>query len=147
MGESVFSGYKLYCKVSNNNKPRPLIPESERSVIVNLLHHQDHPSAKETLRRVAAEYYWPHQRQDIESFVRTCHPCQLAKQSRTMDPGVGHFGVPDQRFSVVHLDVVGPLPKSWDGKRFFLTILDSTSRWLEAYPMASAQQAKGTELL
>ena len=101
------------------------------------MHHQDHPSSKETVRRVSAEYYWPCLRKNVEAFVRTCHPCQVAKQSPTVKAGVGSFPVPDQRFTAIHLDVVGPLPPS-EGHRFLLTILCRTSRWLEAYPMRQA---------
>ena len=37
----------------------PLVPVQHRSLILDLFHHQDHPSAKETLRRTAEKYYWP----------------------------------------------------------------------------------------
>ena len=141
MREVDISGHTLLCEVSQENNPRPLVPAEERSLILNLLHHQDHPSAQETLRRVSKDYYWPHQRKDVEGFVRTYHPCQLGKQSRTVNPRVGHFPVPDQRFSVVHLDVVGPLPES-EGYRFLLTAFCRTSRWFEAYKMKSATAAE-----
>ena len=77
----------------------------------------------------------------MTDFVRTCHPCQLAKQSKTVNPGVGDFPVPDKRFQFIHLDIVGPLPVS-KGKRFILTIVDRCSRWVECYPMeqGSAQE-------
>ena len=129
------SGVPLFCEVSDK-KPRPLLPNKHRSLVLNLLHHQDHPSAKETLRRAAQDYYWPCMRKDVENFVRTCHACQLAKQSQTVNPGTGSFPVPDERFSSIHLDVVGPLPES-QGKRYLLSVFDRTSRWFEAYAMNS----------
>ena len=141
MGDIMISEVPLYCEISDETNPRPLVPKETRSLIVNLLHHQDHPSAKETLRRAAKDYYWPCMRKDIESFVKTCHPCQVAKHSATVNPGIGTFRVPDQRFSAIHLDVVGPLPVS-EGKRYLLTILDRTSRWLEAFPMESASSVE-----
>ena len=73
-------------------------------------------------------------KKDITSFVTTCHPCQLAKQARSVDPGVGDFPVPDKRFSFIHLDIVGPMPES-SGFKYLLTILDRTSQWLEALPL------------
>ena len=133
----MISGFPIYCEISDPGNPRPLLPQEQRSLALNLFHHLDHPSARETLRRSSREYYWPRQREQVESFVRTCHPCQLAKQSKTVNPGVSAFPVPDQRFSVIHLDVVGPLPAS-DGYKYLLTCLDRTSRWLECFPMASA---------
>ena len=110
-------------------------PASQRNLVVNLLHHGDHPSIDETIRRVASDYYWPGLRKDIKEFVKTCHPCQIAKQAKTINPGVGKFEVPDTRFSVIHLDIVGPLPRSHDGFKYLLTCFDRTSRWFEAYPL------------
>ena len=121
-----------------------MVPISQRNLVVNLLHHGDHPSVKETIRRSARDYYWPQMRKNVTSFVRTCHPCQVAKQSATEKSGVGHFPVPDERFSYIHIDVVGPLPES-KGNRFLLSVLDRTSRWLELYPMKSASAAECSE--
>ena len=128
-------GTTLHCEISDSNNPRPLLPAKQRDTVVNLLHHGDHPSIKETIRRVAQDYYWPSLRKNIREFALTCHPCQLAKQAKTVNPGIGEFKVPDSRFSVIHLDIVGPLPKSHDGFRYLLTCFDRTSRWFEAYPL------------
>ena len=111
-----------------------MIPAGSRDLVLNLLHHADHPGIKETTRRAARQYYWPKMRQNTADFVRSCHPCQIAKQSRTINPGVGDFEVPDKRFSFIHLDIVGPLPKS-EGYSYLLTCYDRCSRWMEAYPL------------
>ena len=129
------SDVDLVCEVSESGNPRPMIPKSLRNLVVNLLHHGDHPGQKETVRRVSTEYYWPKLKTDVENFCKSCHPCKMGKQSRTINPGVGEFTVPDQRFQFLHLDIVGPLPES-QGKKFLLTIVDRCSRWLEAYPLA-----------
>merc|ERR1712015_330049 len=131
------NGVDIVCEVSDPAKPRPLVPERQRSAIVQLVHHLDHPGVRETTRRVADDYYWPAMRTDITKFVQSCHPCQLAKQSRTVDPGVGKIEVPDERFTFIHVDVVGPLPES-EGKKYLLSVLDRTSKWLECFPMANA---------
>ncbi|KAK3874725.1 hypothetical protein Pcinc_020359 [Petrolisthes cinctipes] len=41
------------------------------------------------------------------------------------------------RFAHIHVDVVGPLPPS-DGHRYLFTIIDRSTRWPEAIPMANA---------
>ena len=86
MEERDILGVPLYCEVSDPHNPRPLLPSALRSTVLNLLHHQDHPGQKETLRRASTNYYWPCIRANVESFVKTCHPCQLAKQSGTVNP-------------------------------------------------------------
>ena len=75
MQDLMISGHKIYCEVSNPSNPRPLIPEGQRSLILNLLHHQDHPSARETLRRASTDYYWPCMRKNVENFVRAFFEC------------------------------------------------------------------------
>ena len=131
------SGSSLVCETSDPSNPRPLVPAKQRNLIVNLLHHNDHPSIKETIRRASKDYYWPKMRSDITAFVKSCHPCQIAKQSPTVNPGIGEFPVPDDRFSYIHIDVCGPLPESF-GHKFLLTIVDRSTKWLEAYPMKQA---------
>ena len=46
-----------------------------------------------------------------------------------------------KRFSDVMVDVCGPLPES-EGKRYLLTVICRTSRYVEAMPMADATAAQ-----
>ena len=134
MGTVRMSGVDLYCEISDPNNPRPLVPISQRNLVLNLLHHGDHPGQKEQVRRVSSNYYWPKLRANVKEFSRSCHACQVAKQSATEDPGIGDFPVPDKRFQAIHLDIVGPLPES-HGHKFLLTIYDRCSRWVEAFAL------------
>ena len=43
--------------------------------------------------------------------------------------------VPQQRFSHIHVDIVGPLPISKEGFRYLFTIINRSSRMLEAVPL------------
>jgi len=45
--------------------------------------------------------------------------------------------VPQQRFSYIHMDIVGPLPVSKEGFRYLFTIINRTSRMLEAVPLTN----------
>ena len=49
---------------------------------------------------------------------------------------MGKIEVLDERFTFIHVDVVGPLPESED-KKYLLSVLDRTSKWLECFPMAN----------
>jgi IS30 family transposase len=42
---------------------------------------------------------------------------------------------PTQRFTHLHVDLVGPLPTSPEGFSYLFTIVDRTTRWLEAIPL------------
>ncbi len=44
---------------------------------------------------------------------------------------------PTQRFSHLHIDLVGPLPASKDGYSHLLTVVDRSTRWAEAIQLRS----------
>ena len=50
--------------------------------------------------------------------------------------------VPQQRFSHIHVDIVGPLPVSREGFRYLFTIIDRSSRLLEAVPLANIETCR-----
>ena len=131
-------GVTLYCDVSNGLKARPLVPQSWRNAIIRLFHEVHHPGKAETIRKVAARYYWPTMRKDVTKFVDACHGCQSVKIHKSIAPPTANRPVLQRRFSDLQLDVVGPLPRSHDGMRYILTILDRTTRFLDAVPMPEA---------
>jgi hypothetical protein len=50
--------------------------------------------------------------------------------------------VPERRFTHVHLDIVGPLPTSSEGYSYLFTMVDRSTRWLEAVPIKSISGQK-----
>ena len=130
------SGLVLYCEMSLA-KPRPLLPEKLRSQVLQIFHGLDHCGQKALKRRISAEYYWPKMGKDVASFVKCCHPCQMAKAGKPIRFPSSKIEVPDQRFSYLNLDIVGPLPKS-RGFKYIFTILDRCSRMFQAIPLETA---------
>lgn len=70
-------------------------------------------------------YYWPNMRRDLEeAYIPSCTDCQRNKSRTSKTPGPLHpLPVPDNRFDVVGLDFVGPLPVE-NGKDTIVTFTD-----------------------
>jgi hypothetical protein len=49
--------------------------------------------------------------------------------------------VQGKRFNHVHIELVGPLLVAEDGSTYLLTMVDRTTRWLEAVPLHSMEAA------
>ena len=62
--------------------------------------------------------------------------CQRAKIHRHSTAPLSSFSTPDARFSVIHVDIVRPLPPS-HGYTYLLTCVDCYTRWPEAIPITS----------
>ena len=70
----------------------------------------------------------------------------MCKKFKTIRPPLNHRPVGDTRWADLHIDIVGPLVPS-EGMRYLLTILDRTTRWIEAIPMAEATAAACSMML
>ncbi|XP_068246502.1 uncharacterized protein [Palaemon carinicauda] len=79
---------------------------------------------------------------DAREWVKTFINCQTSKVNRHTESGVGDFPQPKRRFGHMHADVVGILPPSGSA-RYLLTIINSSTRWIEATPMSEATTHDG----
>ena len=75
------------------------------------------------------------------ALLKQCTECQVKTgvQKPQRHTLVSHItGYPFQKLS---LDFVGPLPTSHNGNKYILTVKDTFSRWLEAFPVRAATAA------
>jgi hypothetical protein len=80
---------------------------------------------------------WPGFASQVASWCRDCQRCPRAKVvAQPSSPPQGIVN-PVQRFSHLHIDLVGPLPQSSSGFTHLLTVVDSSTRWAEAIPLRS----------
>jgi hypothetical protein len=119
---------------------RPLLPARFRSAAVLSLHNIHHPGIKATRRMVCASFCWPKMGSFVSALTRNCLHCQRSKVHRHVSLQAAHIPVPVRRFSHIHVDLVGPLPRS-SGYSYLFTLVDRTTRWPEAYPLASITAA------
>jgi Integrase core domain len=63
--------------------------------------------------------------------------CSRAKATSQPAVAPATFPLPHRRFQHVHVDLAGPFPSSSEGFSYLLTMVDRTTRWLEAAPLRS----------
>ena len=116
-------------------EPRVLVTEVHRRPIFEAIHNLAHPSGRETLAIIAKTYVWPWMRSNVLRWSRQCRSCGASKVAVHTKPPVLPIPVLATRFDHVHIDIVGPFPPV-RGYRHLLTMVDRTTRWPKAVPIA-----------
>lgn len=124
----------IYCDTSTG-RTRPFITPKFRKQIFSKMHNLSHPGARATAKLVADRFVWPGMQKDCKKWTKECKDCQISKIDRHTSSPLSTFPVPSQRFSHVHIDIIGPLPFS-KGYKYCLTAIDRFTRWPEVYPLA-----------
>jgi transposase InsO family protein len=130
----VVEDVELLCNVSTG-AVRPLIPTADREAVFQAFHSLAHAGTRATRRLMSARVVWRRMAVDITRWCRDCQQCQRGKVTVQAKSAVQPISIPPQRFHHVHVDIVGPLPASTEGYVYLLTMIDRTTRWLEAAPM------------
>jgi hypothetical protein len=115
----------------------PLVPASFRRPIFDAIHNLAHPGIRATRRLIASCFVGPCLASEVATWCRDCQQCQRAKVTKQPAPAPQAIANPVQRFSRLHIDLVGPLPQSNSGYTHLLMVLDRSSRWGEALPLRS----------
>ena len=87
-----------------------------------------------TLRKMKNKFWRPGLTKAVHRYCNSCLTCAKCK-SRPKPKATLHpipTGNPMQR---IHIDIVGPLPRSRSGKRYIVTVQCSFTKWAEAFPI------------
>ena len=101
---------------------QPLVPIAFCRKVFDLLHSLAHPGIKSSQKLISQRFVWPKIHIDVRDWTKAYVPCQGTKVHRHNVTPLQKCTTPDERFSHVHLDLVGPLPAS-EGHTYLLTAI------------------------
>jgi transposase InsO family protein len=130
----------VLCDMSSGVR-RPIIPTALRRPVFDSIHSLAHPGVRATRRLISSRFVWRGLASDVRQWCRDCQACQRAKVTQQPPSPIQPIAVPAQRFTHLHIDLVGPLPTSRDGQKYLLTMVDRSTRWLEAVPLRDMEAA------
>ncbi len=100
------------------------------------IHNIAHPGTLATKRLLCSRFVWSGINRDAAAWTKDCAKCQQSKVHQHIHVKPLPIPVPQHRFAHIHIDLVGPLTISLSHSHI-LTIIDRTSRWMEAIPLTN----------
>ena len=112
-----------------------VVPKIYRSVILKLAHKPGHLGKNATFAQLSEHFYWPGR--DVKTLCEGCVACQkignLGKHVAPLPP----LPIIDIPFLRIAMDIVGPLPRTKQEKKYILILMDHATRWPEAKAVAA----------
>ena len=81
-------------------------------------------------------YFWETIRSDTKKWVAECPQCQRCDRIRTVAPVMRPIVV-TQPWTVLGIDLIGPLTTSASGMKYAITITDLFTKWVIAKPLVN----------
>ena len=134
----------IYVQTRNNldRDPVLLVPKQLRNHLLHAIHRSKmfcHPGEKRMYAILRKDFWWPGMSADVKSMVKGCLSCNRSKAVQPQNQGEAMVVVPDTPFSVVGVDLCGPLPKSNSHNyRYIAVFVDHYSRWIRLVPLEEA---------
>jgi hypothetical protein len=107
----------------------PIVPLKFRKTFFDHFHNVAHPGRLASHRIISSRFVWRDLSSDVTAWARGCLACQRGKIHR--NPRLVPIPIPQQRFSHLHVDLVGTLQYS-NNFNYIFTFIDRTSKWMEA---------------
>ena len=128
----------LLYKINTPNRLR-VIKRYELEGLLYMFHDNEisaYFSTQITYEKIKQRYWWKGMRKDIEEYVKTCDRCQ-----RRGKPSGKHELHPikvKHPFYQIGIDIVGPLPKTFQSNKYIVVAIDYFTKWPEAKALKEA---------
>ncbi len=139
------NGVLFYQWISETHqKLKLVVPDSLQSEVLRLVHDSKvggHFGEDKTFLRLKSSFYWYGASVDVTTYVKSCAACSKNKKPSVRAKAALGSYVAGGRNERVHIDLLGPFPKSKSGNRYILVIVDQFTKWFEcvAIPDQSAE--------
>ena len=128
-----------------------VVPAELREKVVSLAHDTllaGHRGASKTLSRIQQEFYWPGIHDFVTRYVASCDLCQRNVSKGTVPKApMGKLPLIGTPFSLMCVDLIGPISPPSNGFRYILTTIDMCSRFPEAIPLKDISSSTVAEAL
>jgi hypothetical protein len=105
----------------------PLVQATFRRLIFGAIYNLAHPGIQTTRCLIASCFIWPCLTSQVVALCQIFQHCQWALVMRQPAAVSQPIVNPAQRFSPLHILLVGPLPATSSGHTHLLTILDRST--------------------
>lgn len=141
---------KIKPVISGAEQTVVIVPESLRREAISKCH--DAPTSGhfyywKTLKLAKRYFIWPGMGKDIQNYCLSCHVCATRKKAgRNRRAHMKHYdvGLPMEEICI---DLAGPFPETHNSNKYVLVVVDSFSKWMEAYPLPDIEAKTVAETL
>ena len=140
----------LWRKVLNKSSQPTLqlvVPKIYRSVLLKLAHKPGHLGRKATLAQLSEHFYWPGMYRDVKTLCEGCVACQKIGKLRKRVVPLQPLPIIDTPFLRIAIDFVGPLPRTKQGKKYILVLMDYATRWPEAKAVSAPTSRTAADMI
>jgi transposase InsO family protein len=130
----VFKNNRLYRKALDG--PRLVVPKSARWKLLQKYHDEiGHVGYEKCLNLLRTHYWFARMARFVKKYVDACLECAYNKGEYGRSEGKLHpIPKPDVPMHTVHIDHVGPFPKSKAGNSYLLTLIDAFTKYIVVKP-------------
>lgn len=115
-----------------------LILEDEIQQVLQDFHNSPlsgHQGVNRMIGRISNQFKWIGLSRDVKEFIRKCPKCQVTKASNNKKQPLAVTTTSTVPFFRVSLDIVGPLPTSYNNFKYLLTFQDDLTKFFGAIPL------------